>query len=153
MIPIFIADVHLGKLARWLRMAGFDVLYSPSFTPEEMVDLAKPEKRIILTKTTSFSKQYQDTDIYLITSSDPLQQCRQVIYHYDLKDKFQPFTRCIVCNHALEKVSKEKILDLLPQQTSLYYHEFWQCTNCRRVYWKGPHYKRMLTRLSQLLDD
>lgn len=139
----FIADVHLGKVARYLRLLGFDTVYKNSYTKYELRSIARSENRTLLTKNLLFLK---DTNLHccIITTDDSLLQLRQVVNEYQLKESFQPFSRCRVCNDILETVAKETIENKIEENTSRYYHEFWQCAGCKRVYWKGAHYKRMM---------
>lgn len=139
----FIADVHLGKLARLLRMIGFDTLYKNSFVLSELLQISKAENRILLSKNSSLQKIHPDKN-FVVPGEDPYNQLRAVINHFDLKNQFHPFSRCIACNGVLRSILKESIVHLLPENTIKYFNEFWQCSNCRRIYWKGSHYERML---------
>jgi uncharacterized protein len=145
----FIADVHLGKLARLLRLLGFDTAYKNNLTKEELVTISSEEKRTLLSRDSSIAKvglqQY-----LIVTTEDPLQQLKQVVKDLRLTNHFQPFSRCIACNGNLEMVPKESILPLLGKNTKEYYHEFWQCNNCKRIYWKGSHYERMLKTIERI---
>jgi len=92
------------------------------------------------------------TDIrcFITASEEPFEQLQQVVRHFHLKEKFRPFSRCLVCNGVLESVDKEKIVDLLQQNTIDYFDAFWQCRECKRVYWKGSHYERMLKTMERI---
>jgi uncharacterized protein with PIN domain len=146
----FIADVHLGKLARLLRMLGFDTAYKNDFTLDELVKISDEENRILLSRNASLSKTHPDK-FFIVSDEDPLVQLKQVIQHFSLNDRFQPFSRCIVCNGILESVSKENIVYLLQKNTASYFNEFWQCKDCGRIYWKGSHYERMLKTIENIL--
>jgi uncharacterized protein with PIN domain len=139
----FVADVHLGKLARLLRLLGFDTVYQNSFTTTELIGAAVNEARILLSRSTGFLK-YSAVRSFIIKHEDPWDQLKQIVEHFQLKNQFNPFSRCIVCNGHLEKVPKQSILHLLEQNTIDYFSEFWRCPDCNRVYWKGSHYERML---------
>lgn len=139
----FIADVHLGKLARLLRMLGFDTIYRNDFTTTELTKISKEQGRMLLSRNASLSKN-KLINCLVVTNEDAFIQLQQVILHFDLKDQVRPFSRCIVCNGTLEPVSKERIVHLLKRNTAEYFNEFWQCTDCRRIYWKGSHFERML---------
>ena len=145
----FIADVHLGKLARWLRLLGFDTVYQNFFTNTELVGIAKDERRILLSHNTAF-KKLDNVLIFIIESEDPWQQLKQVTGHFQLKDKLRPFSRCIICNGSLKSVLKEQVENQLEENTAAYFNEFWQCENCKRIYWKGSHYDRMVRLVEQL---
>jgi uncharacterized protein with PIN domain len=152
-IPLFIADVHLGKLARMLRMLGFDTVYSNAFSNAELVSIALEQERVLLSRNAAIGKKHPALITYFISHDDPEVQLEDVLQHFHLLQHIQPFTRCIVCNGILEPVSKEAVLTQLPEKTAVYYHEFWQCTNCKRVYWKGPHYNRMNSLLQKITGN
>ena len=143
-IPLFIADVHVGKLARLLRMLGFDTLYSNAFTNKELVDTALAQQRILLSRNVAIGKHQPHLQTFIITKYEPEAQLADVLQHFHLLSNIQPFSRCMVCNGILVPVAKDVIIKELPEKTAMYYREFWQCTNCRRIYWKGPHYNRMM---------
>jgi uncharacterized protein len=145
----FIADVHLGKLARLLRLLGFDTLYKNNYTEKELTTISEEEQRILLSRDITLTKE-RTQQRYIVTGEDPMQQLKQVIQDLDLRHQFAPFSRCIACNGILEKVEKESILPLLQNNTKEYYQDFWQCNNCKTVYWKGSHYERMLKTIQQV---
>jgi uncharacterized protein len=145
----FIADVHLGKLARLLRLLGFDTVYKNNYTKKELTTISSEEQRILLSRDITLTKE-RTQQRYIVTGEDPVQQLRQVIKHFDLRHQFAPFSRCIACNGILEKIHKESILPLLQNNTKEYYQDFWQCNNCKTVYWKGSHYERMLKTIQQV---
>ncbi|HTM91403.1 MAG TPA: Mut7-C RNAse domain-containing protein [Flavisolibacter sp.] len=147
----FIADVHLGKLARLLRMLGFDTVYKNDFTLNELVKISDEENRILLSRNASLLKIHADK-CFIVSDEDPPVQLKQVIQHFGLKDQSQPFSRCIVCNGILESVSKESIAYLLQKNTASYFNEFWQCKDCGRIYWKGSHYERMLKTIRSVIS-
>lgn len=148
----FIADVHLGKLARLLRLLGFDTAYQNSFSNKELAAIRREQNRILLSRNRSLSKNDQ-IRTFILTSEGPLTQLKQVINQFQLKDQFHPFTVCIVCNGELEKVPKEDIVHLLQPNTSRYFNEFWQCDHCKRIYWKGSHYERMLKTIERIVSS
>ena len=141
--PVFIADVHLGKLAKALRLLGFDTLYSNAFSPAQLCSLAAAENRVLLSRGAAFGKGAHFQSL-VIQSENPEEQIIQVIQQLGLHDKLHPFTRCLVCNGLLHSVPKEKITSQLQENTARYFNEFWQCADCSRIYWKGSHYDRML---------
>lgn len=145
----FLADVHLGKLARMLRLLGFDTLYENNFSEEQIVAIARKQARILLSRKATFSKLQELTSL-IIRDKDPETQLIEVLDQFRLRDSLKPFTRSMVCNGLLQKVGKEAILDTLPKGTAKYIHNFWQCEDCRQIYWKGAHYRRMLAKLSSL---
>ena len=146
----FVADVHLGKLARTLRLLGFDTSYKNSFTNEELVAIALEEDRVLLSRNEFLPKKNASLRFLHIQNEDPFQQAKQVVAALALANSFQPFSRCLICNGALNPVAKDPVLERLPPNTALYFEAFWQCTNCGRIYWKGAHYNRMLQLIERL---
>jgi hypothetical protein len=140
----FILDVHLGKLARLLRLLGFDTLYENNYTDRMIADTLKAETRIVLTRDINLLKHKVIEWGYWLRSQHPPNQLREVLHRYRLADKIQPFTRCLACNGCIDLVNKEAIADKLQPDTARYFNEFYQCRSCKRVYWKGSHYERML---------
>ncbi|MDF1546521.1 MAG: Mut7-C RNAse domain-containing protein [Bacteroidales bacterium] len=141
----FILDVHLGGLARYLRMAGFDVLYNnEDWGDKYIADRGGKEKRIVLTRDVGLLKRSSVVFGYYLRKKDSYEQFKEVTERYRLNAHFDPFTRCIRCNGAIEKVSKTEIIDKLEPGTIEEYNEFWQCIGCKQIYWKGSHYNRML---------
>lgn len=141
--PRFCADVHLGKLARLLRMLGFDVLYRNDYTKEKLHKIARGEDRILLSKDPFFAK-FNNIQFLPIQSSVSEEQLVEVLERYRLKPLFNPFSRCLYCNELIKKVEKEEVEADLPQATKRFFSEFWQCASCERLYWKGSHYDRMV---------
>lgn len=146
----FILDVHLGKLARWLRLLGFDTLYRNDLDDPEIVEIATTEGRTILTRDGGIMKRRAATRGYLVQSTEPQEQLREVLDYYQLRDHIQPFHRCLVCNGLLTPVEKAMILDQLEPKTIHYYDSFFQCTECGKIYWQGTHYERMREFLARL---
>jgi hypothetical protein len=141
--PKFICDVHLGSLARYLRMAGFDTLYKNSYTSNEIVSLADNELRTILTKDRDLLKRKNVTHGYWIRNNDSAGQLKEVIKRFHLEDLFRPFSRCMECNGLITAIAKEKIIDRLEVNTIIYFNEFVTCLSCGRIYWKGSHFQKM----------
>jgi uncharacterized protein with PIN domain len=139
----FILDVHLGKLARSLRMLGFDILYETDFEDRQIAEIAEKEQRIVLTRDLPLLKRKNITHGYWLRSQQPEEQLKEVIIQYNLLTQINPFVRCINCNGSIHPVAKEAILEQLEPNTEAYFHEFYQCSNCLRVYWKGTHYEKM----------
>lgn len=135
----FVLDVHLGKLARALRMLGFDTCYQNDYSDKTIAHIAETEKRIVLTRDVGLLKQKVIRWGYWLRS----QQLAEVVRYFNLRPHFAPFTRCIACNGNIREVPKENVLAQLPPDTKLYFNQFYQCDSCKRVYWKGSHYERM----------
>jgi uncharacterized protein with PIN domain len=147
----FIADVHLGKLARLLRMLGFDTVYQNDFTPQELLNISHEKKRILLSRAASITKS-SNIESLVISKEDPLVQVTQVIQHFNLKDQFSPFSRCMTCNGIIEIVSKETIEHLIQKNTATYFSQFWQCQSCKRVYWEGSHFEKIRTTIQRIIS-
>jgi uncharacterized protein len=147
--PKFILDVHLGKLARLVRLLGFDACYQNNYTDKQIVELAITGSRIVLTRDVGLLKHKALQYGYWLRSQYAEEQLAEVIKRYDLIDDIKPFTRCIACNGKIVAVSKENVLDIIPPKTKQYFNEFYKCVECNRVYWKGSHYERM----QQFIDD
>jgi len=138
----FVVDVHLGKLARLLRLLGLDTVYNNNFTLDDLINISIDQGRILLTRNRSIPKQVS-IKIFILSSQKPLEQLKQLVEYFTLQHQYLPFSRCIVCNGVLKPVSKESIIALLEQRTSRYYNDFCQCHCCKRIYWKGSHYEMM----------
>jgi len=140
----FILDVHLGKLARYLRMLGFDCAYCSDADDAGIIDQALAEQRIILTRDIGILKQKRVRHGYWLRSTEPEQQLTEVVEALDLRGRLQPFTRCLECNGSIHRVSHEALAGLVDAEIVARFDRFWQCTSCRKVYWRGSHYERML---------
>jgi uncharacterized protein with PIN domain len=151
--PHFILDNHLGRLTAYLRMLGFDCLYRNDYEDEELAETAQREGRILLSRDRRLLMRKAVTYGYCLRSLDSLEQLTEVIQRFELTTHIQPFHRCLRCNHPLEPVAKEAILDRLEPLTRLYFNEFQICPACKQIYWKGSHYEKMAKLIEQLLED
>ncbi|MBI4769776.1 MAG: Mut7-C RNAse domain-containing protein, partial [Chloroflexi bacterium] len=138
-------------LAAYLRLLGFDTLYHRDCPDEELARLSAGEKRILLTKDRGLLKRRIVTHGYCVRAAQPRQQVREVLERFDLFGSVAPFRRCLRCNGLLEPVEKQAIADRLPPDTRAYYHEFYRCTACHRLYWPGAHYTAMQRFLKEIL--
>ncbi|MBK0402419.1 Mut7-C ubiquitin/RNAse domain-containing protein [Adhaeribacter sp. BT258] len=139
----FVLDVHLGKLAKTLRMLGFDTVYQNDYADKVIAALAQNEDRIVLTRDINLLKIKTITWGYWLRSQHLEEQLTEVIRYFELEEKFAPFTRCLECNGLILPVEKQEVLNELPPNTRKYFQEFYLCENCRKVYWKGSHFERM----------
>lgn len=146
----FVLDGHLGRLASYLRMLGFDALYSTSFDDERLAVISAEERRILLTRDRGLLKRSAVTHGYLVRSSHPREQVAEVMRRFDLAGAVRPFSRCMCCNGELKSVSKKEVADRLPDRVKECFHEFSCCRACGRVYWKGSHYDRMRAFINRL---
>ncbi|MCH7974616.1 MAG: Mut7-C ubiquitin/RNAse domain-containing protein [Bacteroidetes bacterium] len=151
--PKFIADVHLGRLVRYLRMMGFDVLYKNDFVDDEIVTLSLIETRAILTRDRGILKRSEVTHGYWIRSTKVKEQVIEVLKRFDLKNIIKEFSRCIECNSLLIKINKDKILNELPPKVARTQEEFYRCPVCKKNYWKGTHHQKMLFFIQSVKDD
>jgi len=149
----FVLDVHLGKLARLLRMLGFDSLYRPDFEDPEIVDTASAEKRVILTRDVELLKANAVTHGYWVRSISPNKQVGEVLERFDLYSQIQPFRRCMVCNASITRVEKESVIQSLPDKVREKHDEFYRCAGCEKVYWKGTHYQDMMAQIQALVQS
>jgi len=142
-VPIFIVDIQLGKLARYLRMLGFDALYDNKYDSKDVVKISREQNRTILTRNIFLLKNSAVTKGYWIRSQDPHQQVLQVMRFSELAQHIKLFYRCMECNGILKNIDKELIKDRLLPNTLKYFDEFHICSDCNNIYWKGSHFKKM----------
>jgi uncharacterized protein with PIN domain len=139
----FIADVHLGKLTKYLRLCGLDTYYSTDIYDKEIIDKSVSENRTILTRDKQMLKNKKVTHGYWIRSQQPRIQLKEVFQRFDIKNARALFTRCLKCNGTVKEVEKKEILDRLLPMTRRYYRKFKMCNDCKRIYWNGSHYRNM----------
>ena len=151
--PRFVLDAHLGKLAGYLRLLGFDTLYRNDYDDETLASISSAEHRILLTRDRGLLKRSMVTHGYYVRRVDPQRQIVEVLHRFDLQRLTAPFRRCIRCNGLLRAVSKEEIGDRLQHHTYEYYDEFRMCDQCGKVYWKGSHYQRLLDFIESVAQD
>jgi uncharacterized protein len=142
----FIADVMVGKLARWLRVLGIDVAYSNAYKDDEIIRIANAETRIVLTRDAGLVNRRTSVRCVLIESDSYDRQLDQVIHEFGLKD-FKIFSRCLECNVPLEEVDKEAVFERVPPYVYLTQKRFAVCPACNRVFWHGTHADEMLKRI------
>ncbi len=141
--PRFVADVHLGRLTAYLRLAGLDTLYRNDCPDHELVATSAAEDRTLLTRDVGVLKHGMVTRGYFVRETQPARQLVEVLRRFDLVSRAVPFTRCLRCNGLLHIVPKDRVEHLLPALTREHYHEFSRCPACARIYWRGSHYSRM----------
>lgn len=139
----FILDVHLGKLAKYLRMCGFDTVYKNDYNDKKIIEISLEENRIILTRDIGLLKVKSVSNGYFIRNQDSKAQLTEVLKHFDLYHGITPFIRCITCNGKLERIEKEKIIQQLEPLTQKYFDTFFRCTHCQSIFWEGSHFDRM----------
>ena len=141
--PRFIADAHLGRLARHLRLLGFDTLFGNDPGDAALATAAARQRRILLTRDRGLLMRREVTHGCFIRSGRPLEQLTQVMERCDLYRLVRPFTRCMMCNGPLQPVAKAAIWARLPPGVRMECDEFWHCGGCDRVYWHGSHYRQL----------
>ena len=139
----FSADAHLGRLARYLRLLGFDTTFENAIADAELVARARLEKRIVLTRDVRLLMRRDVTHGCHVRPEAPLEQLNFVVERLDLRGSIRPFTRCMACNGIIEPVAKRAVAHVLLPATLANFEEFWRCSDCHQVYWKGSHYDRL----------
>ena len=139
----FIADVHLGTLARNLRLLGFDTAWERDLDDTTIIDRAVRERRIILTRDKGILKNGNVTHGYWLRSTDPDEQLEEIVRALDLAGSIAPFVRCMECNGELDDLARSEAARSVPLQVFLVYRDFKRCRRCGRVYWRGSHFRRL----------
>ena len=155
--PRFILDVHLGKLARLLRMLGFDTDYTNFRDDPELAELSKSERRILLTCDRRLLMRKIVDRGFIIRNSTPLLQAAEVLNRLDIWDRISLFARCINCNGVLYRVEESsdemtEVLNRVPHGVSCWCTSYVRCKKCRRIYWEGSHFDRMKDLIRSLYD-
>jgi len=143
--PRFVIDVNLGRLARLLRVLGFDVWWSSGADDQTLADISLGQQRILLTRDRALLKRRAITHGLFVRSDDPEEQTLEVIRRLDLRQRLAPFTRCVRCNGMLVRVAKDEVIDHLEPLTRRYYDDFSRCAECGRIYWPGSHHARLVS--------
>ena len=147
----FIADRMIGRLARMLRLLGYDTLYQPELDPAGLAELARRDDRIILTRGETRLRFPGATNVFSVRTEHPPDQLREVVAEFSLDPKSGLWTRCTVCNGRISAVAKQEVKDQVKPKVYEIYSEFYRCAGCGRVYWRGSHVERILKNLSTLL--
>ncbi|HEY1343322.1 MAG TPA: Mut7-C RNAse domain-containing protein [Bryobacteraceae bacterium] len=151
--PRFVLDVHLGRLAAYLRLLGFDTLYENTFTDAHVAAASAGEGRIVLTRDRGLLKRNEVTYGYWVRQTEPRKQLVEALRRFDLAPYVDLFTRCLVCNTELRRVDKQIIESRVTPRTVEHFQDFHLCPLCNRVYWKGSHYRRMLLLVGRMLRE
>lgn len=138
--PAFLADNHLGRLARYLRLLGIDTAYGGMEDDERLAERAADERRVLLTRDRGLLKRRLVIWGYCLRTTDSRGQLFDVARRFDLSGRFAPWTRCLRCNGLLQPVAKAAVLERLEPKTKLYYDEFQRCAGCGQIYWRGSHF-------------
>jgi len=146
----FVADGHLGKLVRDLRLLGIDVTYDRDAEDRQLIKAAVGQDRALLTRDRRLLMHGAVKHGYYLRSQNPLEQTVEVLRRFDLGSALAPFSRCLRCNALLEPAAKEKVLDELEPLTKIYYDQFRRCAGCGQVYWLGSHFEKLQKRIEAI---
>jgi uncharacterized protein with PIN domain len=139
-------DGMLGKLARWLRMLGYNVKYSNNLDDDELIKIAKMEKRILLTRDLELYQRAlsQNVKAFYVEGKQEAERLANLARRFKLKLEIDVSTsRCPKCNTKIKSIEKDKVKGKVPENTFLKYNEFWQCPKCGQIYWQGAHWTRI----------
>jgi len=148
----FIADVMLGKLAKWMRALGWDVRYENDIQDSRLLREAEKEGRVVLTRDSRMVEEWRMANYLLLSSDDPVLQLKEVLSHFErpVEDKF--LGRCLVCNVTLERRLHSDVRGLVPEYIYRVHDRFSRCPKCGRVFWRGSHYRRMKEKMREFID-
>ena len=153
--PKFIVDNNVGKLAKWLRIMGYDARFFNGSDDADMITTALAEGRVILTRDTQIMKRRVVASgrlkVILIQSDEPEHQMRQVIDTLNLDCRFRPFAICLECNQSLVERSKQQVKDLVPPYVFQTQNQYMECPACHRIYWRGTHWQAMTRKLDRFV--
>jgi len=150
-VPRFVADVMLGRLAKWLRIAGFDVLYSNRFADDELIAISNLEKRVLLSRDTRLLIRKPVREFIFIDSEDIQKQIRLVFETMHITSLDSLLTRCLACNEALIETPRESVRELVPEFIYKTQSRFKLCPACRKIFWAGTHRNAVVQTLQKLL--
>jgi uncharacterized protein with PIN domain len=148
----FFADAHLGGLARWLRMLGFDAIYDPPLNDADIVRQAALERRVVLTRDRELLKRRDVLRGCFVHALKPEAQLREVALRYPVAERMRPFSLCLHCNLVLAPADADAVRDRVPERIQAHYRTFMHCAGCGRIYWEGSHWDRMRSVLASALD-
>lgn len=151
--PRFILDANLGRLARYLRLLGFDCLYRNDLDDRGIAETAQREKRTVLTRDRALLQHRIIDHGYFVREVRPRLQVSEVLARFDLYRMLQPFSRCTRCNGLLETVDKAAVVERLEPKTKKYYDSFSICRDCGQLYWQGSHYARSMKLVDEWIAD
>jgi uncharacterized protein with PIN domain len=151
--PRFVVDVNLGRLARLLRLVGFDVRYDPDLDDEDLAEVSAREHRIVLTRDRRLLHRRNVTHGLFVRADPPLEQVVDVLRRLDLGRRLVPFSRCMRCGGTLTEVSKAEVLDRLEPLTRQHYDQFARCDGCDQVYWSGSHHRHLAQLVAAIIAD
>jgi uncharacterized protein with PIN domain len=149
----FICDEQLGKLARWLRILGQDVIYRNYFPDEELIASAEQEGRVVLTRDSHLEDKSGLVRVYLVQENYPYHQIREVVDRFHEDMILEPFSRCADCNVVLKDIPKSKVAGKVPPFVFKTQNVFRTCPSCGRIFWSATHLKHIQTQLRDILGE
>jgi len=149
----FAVDRMLGRLARMLRLLGYDTLYANDMTAAQLLALGRGGERVVLTRGETTQRFPHLEKVLSLKSEYPAEQLREVVERFSLDTRAGLWTRCTLCNAPIESVAKADVEPLVEAKISRLYEEFYRCTGCHHVYWRGSHVERILKNLGALLGS
>ena len=149
-ISRFVADGHLGRLTRNLRLLGFDVAYRQNADDRRLLEVMACENRALLTRDRRLLMHGIVRHGYYPRSQNADEQTIEVVRRFNLSDLIAPFTRCLRCNAPLEEAAKADIIDRLAPLTKIYYDQFRRCPDCKQIYWSGSHFPKLQKRIDEI---
>ena len=147
----FILDTHLGRLARYLRLFGFDTYYRNDYEDEHLARISSEQKRVLLTRDRELLKRGEVVYGYCPRSTRPQEQLLEVLRMHNLRGLLSPFSRCMHCNGFLYKVIKDEVIEELPPRAAVHFDEFSKCPDCAKIYWRGSHFDRMCEFIDEII--
>lgn len=148
----FAVDSMLGKLARWLRILGYDAIYDPSLPIEQLIERANREERIVITRRKTFPENISPTTVFNVCSDRFTEQLQRTVTHLGLDTHSHLFTRCVECNELVRRVDKLRVAGRVPERPWRELKEFFECPRCHSVYWEGSHRTNTLKKLQRILS-
>jgi len=149
----FIADSMLGKLARWLRILGYDAFYDPSVTLNQLIEMSKSSNVVFLSRRKSLPDGLHLQNMCYIPSEKIEEQIRFVIKQFNLDTRMNLFTRCLHCNAEVISIDKSLAKGKVPEKSFEGYENFSQCPNCKKIYWKGGHFLNTIKKLNNIINN
>jgi uncharacterized protein with PIN domain len=149
----FIVDANAGKLARWLRMMGYDTVLFNGPDDGSMVKLALSQGRTVITRDTEFMKRRAVAGgrvrALLVSGDDPVAQMKIAVSTLNIESDYRPFTRCLECNAELSCRDKSEVTGSVPKKVYELQEQYMQCPSCRRIYWRGTHWAAMNRQMAE----
>jgi len=149
----FVVDCMLGKCAKWLRILGFDTLFFSKAEDDRLIDLAREQDRILLTRDTGIIEKTKQIEVLFIKSEHWKSQVKQVLDELDLREQVKPYSRCIECNVMLKSLSKKQAKNLVAPFVYERSDSFALCPQCGRVFWPGTHHSDMNFKIEDILGE